>query len=1047
MLENINSDDLEFTVESDRLLALLALFNEGFCVEWVISLTKKKVPEIKRLLNNWVRQGLLVKEGGFFLFANGGRKKEILDSLDADERNELRHKILNFLLKESPPDDDMVLVLSHQLLDIPNNFEECGWLVRAGDINLKRHRHEEARTCYKKVLLELSSRNGELSDCLYTEAALKYVKISTASDQTHSVSTLIEQALVRAKRSNDEHNYALLLMQLAKNEWLCSRYDKAIKYFQEGWVIAEKSKNPIILRSAKFFSTFFLYWQGRFEEAVKAYESFMPDLDRYAEERFPILGSLCIGRCYALIGQISQGIGMLDAIHKHCLETGNGTMAAHAAYTIGTTLLEIFQTDEAVKYLEEALHIASQENVGWVLIRGKLIMALALYLQGKSQQCLDLLTEYLERINRFQVTVRPYPYLLPLLWGLEESKISPLPCFSLTDEIQQMIHSGNVFIKGVANRYQGMLERREGASSKKILHSLNRSLRWLKLSGNQIEVAKTHLEFTYQYLSLQDTENAKKHAKTAYDILLSINENLYPDDLKHLVQERSLKVNPYRGAIEMGLEVLKINDDTNVPQRIISIVNQAIGAERGAIFSFEGEGSSRRLVLRASKNLTSDEVAHAKFQCSMKLIDKVVNTSKGVLFSAKRANDFGDASIDNVASCICAPMILRNELVGVLYHDNRVFPNIFENCHLEFLNKFASLAAFALENVALNVKLRKLNSKRPDDLCYEAEDIQPDEIVGQSPPMLRVIRQAVQVAKTDATVLLLGETGVGKDLLARYIHRHSPRHDKPFVVVQCDSIPETLLHSELFGYEKGAFTGAAQKRIGKFELANEGTVFLDEIASSPLQFQSTLLRVLQSREFERLGGNETRYSNFRLVVATNCDLQKEVKEGRFRSDLYYRLNVFPIHIPPLRERKKDIPLIADFIAKAYSVKLRKNFEGILPSEMDKLLRYDWPGNVRELKNIIERSIILNQESTIQIPELSSHGSLFDYPGGNMSLEEIERRHISLTLEKAGWKLGGSGGAAELLNLHPSTLAFRMKKLGIERSKDVSRKRGKGHVSA
>jgi transcriptional regulator with GAF, ATPase, and Fis domain len=285
--------------------------------------------------------------------------------------------------------------------------------------------------------------------------------------------------------------------------------------------------------------------------------------------------------------------------------------------------------------------------------------------------------------------------------------------------------------------------------------------------------------------------------------------------------------------------------------------------------------------------------------------------------------------------------------------------------------------------------------------------------------------------------MIIGETGAGKELVARAIHRYSGRKDKPFIRVHCSALPESLIPSELFGHEKGAFTGATQRRIGRFELADGGTLFLDEIGDLSLDIQVRLLRVLQSKEFERVGGSETLSSDFRLVVATNSDLEKKVKEQNFRADLYYRLAVFPIYVPPLRERKEDIPLLAHYFLQIYSKKRGKKFSKIPDSEIEKLFLYDWPGNVRELENIIERGTILNSGPIFSVPELGTHHSQFSSYDGNVTLKENERRHILQTLKKTGWKVRGRGGAAELLDLPPSTLAFRMKKLGIQRPKKAS----------
>jgi transcriptional regulator with GAF, ATPase, and Fis domain len=311
-----------------------------------------------------------------------------------------------------------------------------------------------------------------------------------------------------------------------------------------------------------------------------------------------------------------------------------------------------------------------------------------------------------------------------------------------------------------------------------------------------------------------------------------------------------------------------------------------------------------------------------------------------------------------------------------------------------------------------------------------------DEIVGRSKSLGRVLASVAQVAPADTTVLLLGETGTGKELLANAIHVRSPRRQNPLVKVNCAAVPPALIESEIFGHEKGAFTGAQTLRIGRFELADRGTIFLDEIGDLSLELQGKLLRVLQEGEFERVGSSRTRKVNVRVIAATNRDLRRAIAEGRFREDLFYRLNVFPITVPPLRERRDDIPLLAwAFIQKKQS-EVGRRISSISRSDMERLIAYDWPGNVRELANIIERGLILSDGEALelgtefgQVPAVESSRTA---PHPDLTLRHVERDHIEGVLARCGWRVEGRGQAAEKLNLNPSTLRYRMKILGIRR---------------
>jgi formate hydrogenlyase transcriptional activator len=382
------------------------------------------------------------------------------------------------------------------------------------------------------------------------------------------------------------------------------------------------------------------------------------------------------------------------------------------------------------------------------------------------------------------------------------------------------------------------------------------------------------------------------------------------------------------------------------------------------------------------------------------------------------------------------PLISRYGDLGVLGLGRRQ-EHAFTQDDVEFLTQVANQVAIAVENALAYGQIAELKDQLAQEKLYLEDEIRSemnfDDIVGKSPALHRVLQQVETVAPTDATVLIYGETGTGKELIARAIHQLSPRRPQAFVKLNCAAIPTGLLESELFGHEKGAFTGAIAQRIGRFELANRGTVFLDEIGEIPLELQPKLLRVLQDREFERLGGTRTLRTDARLIAATNQNLAAMVEAQTFRPDLFYRVNVFPVHVPPLRERPDDIPLLVRHFAQQFARRLRKPIATIPSDTMQGLIRYPWPGNIRELQNIIERAMILSPGPVLQVPladlkPLAAAAS----PMNHDTLEAAERKHILAALEETKWVLGGANGAAVRLGLKRTTLQFRMRKLGIAR---------------
>ena len=388
-----------------------------------------------------------------------------------------------------------------------------------------------------------------------------------------------------------------------------------------------------------------------------------------------------------------------------------------------------------------------------------------------------------------------------------------------------------------------------------------------------------------------------------------------------------------------------------------------------------------------------------------------------------------------VRAYVCVPLVTRGRALGALLLQSFT-PNRYAPEDVPLLEEVAKQIALAVENMRAYEEIGRLRAKLEDENRYLQEEIKSDhnfeEIVGQSRAIKEVFKAVEAVAPAGATVLITGETGTGKELVARALHNLSPRRGKALIKVNCATLPAGLIESELFGHEKGAFTGAISRKIGRFELAHGGTLFLDEIGDLPFELQPKLLRVLQEGEFERIGASRTTTVDVRVVAATNRDLETAIRENRFRSDLYYRLNVFPIRLPPLRERTEDIPLLVRYLTLKYGTRLGKRIANVPPAIMELLQTYSWPGNVRELENVIERATILSEGAELDLRWWPMTTGGVSREGGMRTLEEVEREHIRAVLQLAGWRVSGERGAARRLGLKPTTLEARMKKLGITR---------------
>jgi formate hydrogenlyase transcriptional activator len=426
----------------------------------------------------------------------------------------------------------------------------------------------------------------------------------------------------------------------------------------------------------------------------------------------------------------------------------------------------------------------------------------------------------------------------------------------------------------------------------------------------------------------------------------------------------------------------------------------------------------------------------------------VFRTGKPWCGSVQQARRLGmkDSGHPEVGTVCVLPLVSRGRVLGtfgvIKYEDNAFVGDI------EFLSQIGNQVAIAVENALAFGEIRELRDQLAKEKLYLEDEIRTEmnfaQIIGNSSSLRKVLKHVETVAPTDSTVLIYGETGTGKELIARAIHDLSSRRSKPFVKLNCAAIPTGLLESELFGHEKGAFTGAIAQRIGRFEVANGGTIFLDEVGEIPLELQTKLLRVLQEREFERLGSSRTIRTDARLIAATNRDLEAMVSEQKFRSDLFFRLNVFPIYVPPLRERQGDIPLLVRHFTQQFSRRMKKVMDTIPSAAMDALCRYHWPGNIRELQNVIERAVIISGG-----PALSVDVSNLKFPKANPGaeksaartstngtlenvLEETERQQILKALKQSNWVVAGPNGAAAHLGMKRSTLQQRIHRLGIVR---------------
>ena len=1016
----------------NRILEVSSLFNGIFSVDWIIDLSGEKASRVILSLTKAEKLGFLKSpDPMFFRFTNKKSRRQWFQQLDTKKTEALNLRVAKIVLAEVVSQNMDLSDAADYLLKIRNDLEGCDVLVRAGLQFVTNANIEKAIGCFRKAMADLNQLESDDAHTLYFRTAIEYSKTAMGAQDTDSIVSELKSARKKAELLANRPYQALLDMSLARVEWLRLKQEQAIDHFEKGMAIVEELDDPNLMKSTANFTILFLTWQGRYREAVLTYERLREDIESHSEGDFQLVALLSLGHSYVNIGQVGQGMGVLDAILSRSMQTGKNSVSFNALMNMWVSMLQLGKTDEAVLYYNRIKKMYRSREKSFYMIA--LLSAFTHYLNKDYPQTAKYFREYIKLSSDLHTADNFYGIPLELCWAMEQGTVPQIDGIDLDSEIKRCLNSKHVFLRGLAYRYRALLYSKRRESSSRILAAFQTSEKQLEESGSIVELARTRLEFANYYKRLNKPKKADTYYVSARNAITEADPDFVPEELKILVKKVVGEQLLFKEINQLAQETAAIKDNKEVIQRIISAVNRITGSERGALFIIDPDTPSLQLKLRAAQNLTQEDIEHKDFDESRVVIKKSALTGEVQFQTARSDHNRKNNSISSVRSRICAPLKINDKVTSVLYHDNRLFNSTFKETDRQILSYFAIQAAVAIEQAMAYEEINQLNQKLQKEKQYYEEqyheNLHFEEIVGQSQEIRSILNQVQRVADSNTTVLILGETGVGKELIARALHQQSPRNNQAFIRVHSSALPESLISSEFFGHEKGAFTGADKRRVGRFELAHEGTLFLDEIGDIPLEVQIRLLRVLQTGEFERVGGATTIHSDFRLITATNRNLNQLVIESKFREDLFYRLNVFPIHIPPLRKRRDDIPPLVLYFLRRHAARMGINEIKISTGEMQKLIQYDWPGNVRELENVIERGIILSAGIDFMVPELlvtsvetSDHAVL--------SLEENERQHIIRVLELSRGKIKGQGGAAELLNVHPSTLRSKMTKLEI-----------------
>ena len=817
-----------------------------------------------------------------------------------------------------------------------NTDEGVAIIKKAADILARSGQVEKAVNYYEYILQSFAGRTitkatvDDFLDSVLGRISLLIYHMSAKDELVHL--NRARDAAIRFKKRESLAKIEIVLAQVLQT---LGEHKKALKCFTDFQKLADDLGKLKTVRSAILNICEFLFWKGRFSDVIGYYEKTIGSLEEFGEDMASLKAAALVGYCFVICGRVARGIGIIKTVSAKGTALGLQQVFVFTDQMAALSLLEIRKIPEAQLYVDR-LYGYSEDVLGHLISRGRYHeRAYILCANDKYEEAFEYHRKGVDRAKSLGWKHQCGPWTFEYLDVLE-SRGYINEEVNYDSETKRLSKWDDLRMKGAAFRYRAIrnMERKKRMDS--ILSDLKTSERFLKQSGAEIELARTRIALGRYYLAKRETKTAKPYLEKAWSVLSRIDKNLFPKDLLAIMpEERKLEAMLER-VISINSSLGGIRDRTSFLEKVIEVAMDFTMATRGSFMVLESDGKTTQI---ASRNIDLSFIKKKEFNAAKKIIDDVILKGQEFVFPSPTEDDGLSSGKDphayeiafrqsGTSSFIGVPAELAGQTRGYLYLDNRLGGEPFSHNHLFFLRFLCSQISVGLSNLDTYKEMKELKDRFEEEAIFYKREMgiaDPVEIiVGKSEETKKVIDQIRQVAPTDSSVMVLGETGVGKELVAKAIHNLSRRKDGPFIPVNIAVLPHELVASELFGHEKGAFTGANDQQKGRFELAHGGTIFLDEIGDLPAQVQTKLLRVLQEGTFERLGSGKEIKSDFRVIAATNKDLRQEVEKGTFRRDLYYRLLVFPITVPPLRERKEDIPILARHFVQKFGRKLGEN---------------------------------------------------------------------------------------------------------------------------
>jgi formate hydrogenlyase transcriptional activator len=1021
-----------------KIHILVSLLPPPISLDILCAITGQSPVNILQLAEELVNAGYLSrymeKGAGHYYLADRGAGHDFLKKIPRSTLVGTAKRAVQGICEYLPDDAKKWLHLAHiyQLSGLPvSHFRE---LVKAGHYCLGMNLPMDAAAYYRMALesMETAEISPDEKD-LFIDAAIGLCTCRDTALSKDIQRKYLKRSLTFCAADSDPIRWVKLKVLIAKTFIKTIHSDEAAKHLEQAWKILARHEFPGVVRLQVALANSELYfWQGFLGKAIERYESVIGNHEKLPDAVEILKSCVRLGWTYGNAGETARGVGLIRAVRRKASELGAQDLERYATLILMIVLTDAGRVKEGEAFLEEVFKTPADLLDHYILWPGNGKRAYFAYLRGEYEKAFEYQRQAYENSLALGTPHHRGPDNLEVMLGLEERGMVH-PEWNFESDIKRLLGWPDIYMQGVAYRFRALKAFREKGSPERIKADLEKSMELLSRAGAKIELSHAQILMARMRIGENKIPVAERLLKTAWEVFSRVNPDLFPKELKPYLDRSSKNALWVDSLVSVGNALGSIRNRNALLGQIIKQAMRIAGAERGAIFLKQ----DNKLEMVASRNMDSAEMSSPAFADQMNFIEKVFESGTEMVMNSAVSQQTKLRNLDTMGWTGCFPIRLKARVMGVILMSCELARLQLPEDEISLLHIISNQAAVALENMEAYEEIIDLNSSLAAETHFyrEAFEASPlnTQMIGRTESFKKMLNLIQQVAKSDTTVMITGETGVGKDLVAQAIHQNSNRASAPFIAVNVVSLSPELIASELFGHEKGAFTGASQTRKGRFELAGEGTLFLDDIDAFSLDIQAKLLRVLETKAFERVGGTRTLNTRFRLVAASNRNIARLVEQGRFRSDFYYRLNVFPIRVPPLRERCEDIPALARYFMTMFGRKFGKRFDKISKRDLQTLIDYHWPGNIRELRHVIERAVLLSNSGRLVIPPLDTASPMTCGDDEKiLPLKDMEARHIISALSRCRGKVSGPGGAAALLEVKPTTLYSKMKRHGIEK---------------